>query len=72
MTKESTRYIRTVCHSVSAMMHREPTMANYLRATKLLADLRLSMELETTRRGAEIIDRTLREIDSVMFDRRIR
>ena len=72
MTYQSTRYIKTVCRSAVELFKRKPTVENYWKTLDMLQKIRMSMEADITRRGREIIDRAIRDIDELMDLRRSR
>lgn len=69
MTRNSTRYIRTVCESVSRMVRNHPTMENAERAVDLLAKLESAYAYDMTRTGAKRIDDTITEIERIVYER---
>lgn len=69
MTRNSTRYIRTVCESVARMVRNNPTMENAERAVDLLAKLESAYAYDMTRTGRDRIDATIAEIETLVYER---
>lgn len=69
MTRNSTRYIRTVCESTVRMVRNNPTMENAERAIDLLAKLESACVCDMTRTGRNRIDATIAEIETLVYER---